>query len=76
MEGHLSHLNVVQPTIKFTVEKEKEGCHPFLNTLLQSREDGGLDISVYRKPTYTDWYLDFQFYHPSPCQERTGEVSV
>ena len=38
---------------------------PFLDTLLQKTEDGGLDITAYRKPTHTDHYLDFQSHHPS-----------
>ena len=37
---------------------------PFLDTLLQKMEDGGLDITVYRKPTHTNHSLDFQSHHP------------
>ena len=32
-EGLLSHLKSVRPSIKFTVEVEKDGSLPFLNTL-------------------------------------------
>ena len=65
MEGLLSHLNSVWPSIKFTVEVEKEGSLPFLDALLQRKDDGNLDVTVYRKPTHTDWYLDFLSHHPS-----------
>ena len=65
VEGLLSHLNSVRPSIGFTVEVEREGSLPFLDTLLQRRDDGSLDVTVYRKPTHTDRYLDFQSHHPS-----------
>ena len=65
VEGLLSHLNSVRPSIRFTVEEEREGSLPFLDTLLQRRDDGSLDVTVYRKPTHTDRYLDFQSHHPS-----------
>ena len=65
VEGLLSHLNSVRPSIRFTVEVEREGSLPFLDTLLQRRDDGSLDVTVYRKPTHTDRYLDFQSHHPS-----------
>ena len=63
-EGLLDHLNSVRPSIQLTVEVEKNGMLPFLDTLLRKREDGSLDITVYRKPTHTDRYLDFQSHHP------------
>ena len=52
----LHHLNGVRPTIKFPVEQQEDGKIPFLDTLLWG-EDGSLDVSVYRKPTYTDRYF-------------------
>ena len=64
-QGLLDHLNSIRPTIKFTIELEKDGTLPFLDVLLQREEDGNLDIMVYRKPTHTDQYLRFQSHHPS-----------
>ena len=48
-----------------TVEVEKDGGLPFLDILLQKRENGSLDVTVYRKPTHTDRYLNFRSHHPS-----------
>ena len=60
----LDYLNSVRPSIELTVKLEKDGMLPFLDTLLQRREDGSLGVTVYRKPTHTDRYLDFQSHHP------------
>ena len=50
----LDHLNKQRHTIKFTMKKEENRSLPFLDKLLKRREDGRLDISVYRKPTHTN----------------------
>ena len=47
----LHHLNEVRPTIKFTMELEKDGSIPFLDTSLTRREDGTLNVTVFRKQT-------------------------
>ena len=43
-----------------------------LNTLLRRREDGSLDVSVYRKPTHTNRHLHFESHHPTHV--KTGVV--
>ena len=73
-EELLHHLNGVRPTIKFMVEQEDDGTLPFLDTLLRRREDGSLDVSVYRKPTHTDRYLHFESHYLTHV-ERSGEMS-
>ena len=64
VEELLSHFNSLRPTILFTVEIERDGSLPFLDTLLQRKEDGSLSVTVYRKPMPTARYLDFQSHHP------------
>ena len=55
-------LNSIDPSIKFTIEHEKDGQIAFLDTLI-SRCNSSLCINVYRKPTHTDRYLDFSSHH-------------
>ena len=63
-EELLDHLNSVRPSIKFTMELEKDGKLPFLDCSLQRGEDGMLTSTVYRKPTHTDRYLHYTSHHP------------
>ena len=64
-EELLHHPNGVRPTIKFAVEQEEDGTLPFLDMLFRRREDGSLDVSIYRKPTHTNRYLHFKSHHPT-----------
>ena len=50
--------------IKFTFELESEGCLPFVDLLLVTKEDGMVKVQVYRKPTHTDQYLNVCSHHP------------
>ena len=58
------HLNSINEHIQFTVEKEENGCLPFLDSLLTHESDGSISTSVYRKKTHTDQYLQFSSHHP------------
>ena len=63
-QGFLQHINSVDPAIKFTVEDNKEdGSIPFLETTVKPEADGKLSITVYRKPTHTDQYLQWDSHH-------------
>ena len=60
----LHYLNFIDPHIKFTVEQpNEEGAIPFLDTLLKPSGEY-ISVSVYRKPTHTYRYLDFNSSHP------------
>ena len=63
-QGFLQHINSVDPAIRFTVEDNKEnGSIPFLDTIVKPEVDGTLSITVYRKPTHTDQYLQWDSHH-------------
>ena len=63
-QGFLQHINSVDPAIRFTVEDNKEdGSIPFLDTIVKPEVDGSLSITVYRKPTQTDQYLQWDSHH-------------
>ena len=63
-QGFLQHINSVDPAIRFTVEDNKEyGSILFLDTIVRPEADGTLSITVYRKPTHTDQYLQWDSHH-------------
>ena len=68
-QSFLQHINSVDPAIRFTVEDNKEdGSIPFLDTIVKPEADGSLSITVYRKPTHTDQYLQWDSHHHLSAQ--------
>ena len=60
----LEHINKLDPAITFIVEGNQEnGAIPFLDTLVRSEAENSLSITVYRKPTHTDQYLQWDSHH-------------
>ena len=59
----LDHVNSIRPSIQFTMEKEQDNKFPFLDVLV-TRTEQGYRSSVYRKPTFTGHYLNFNSHHP------------
>ena len=60
----LEHINSVDAAIRFTVEDNKEdGAIPFLDTIVKPEADGRLSITLYRKPTHMDQYLQWDSHH-------------
>ena len=69
----LTKLNCLHPSLKFTFEKEKGKCLPFLDVYVE-RTDVGLETSVYRKPTFTGQYLRWEFF--SPLKRKISPIST
>ena len=59
----LTKLNCLHSSLRFSFEKEKEGCLSFLDVYVK-RTDVGLEPSVYRKPTFTGQYLRWESFSP------------
>ena len=65
----LEHLNTINPSIKFTSEETRpDEAMPFLDILITPMDDGRLQTSVYRKPTHTNLYLQWDSHHTIPSK--------
>ena len=71
----LNQLNSLRPSIQFTMELEKEGSLPFLDTLPTRREDSRMDIEVYQKPTHRS-ISALHFSQSSACQKVCGLMPI
>ena len=60
----MQHLNSIEPSIQFTVEREINGHLAFLDLNVHRTVEGKLETDVYRKPTHTDKYLSYDSHHP------------
>ena len=65
----------MDPTIQFTLEHEHNGKVAFLDTVI-TRENGKLNIDVYRKPTHTDRYLDYNSHHQHKHKVSTARTLI
>ena len=45
-------------------DNREDGAIPFLDTIIKPDTDGKLSITVCRKPTYSDQYLQWNSHHP------------
>ena len=58
------HIYGIEKKIQFTAENTRaDGSLPFLDTLVTVQEDGSLSTSIYRKPTHTNQYLQWESHH-------------
>ena len=54
----------MHPSLRFTVEKEKDGVLPFLDVKVEKSSNEFL-TSVYRKPTFTGLYTNWNSFEPA-----------
>nr|CAH8822461.1 unnamed protein product [Trichobilharzia regenti] len=68
-ETYASHLlrlfNDAHTNIEFTMEHESDGKLHFLDIAMECLEDGSLQKSFYRKPTWERQYLHLNSYCPN-----------
>ena len=65
----LDHINYFDQHIQFACEEQREdGFTPFLDILVMPNEDGSPSSTVYRKPTHTDLYLQWDSHHALPSK--------
>ena len=71
----LQHLNSIEPSIQFTVERENDGKLAFLDTHVCRNINGGLETDVYPKSTHTGKYLSFYLHHPRSHKKSVARTS-
>ena len=69
-ERLLSHLNSLEPSIQFTLGREKDRYLLFLDLNVSRGVQGNLETSFHRKLTHTDKYLAFDSHHPI-CHKKS-----
>ena len=74
LDNFFTHINQVDNNIKFTQEGLTDNKLPFLDCLVTVNQDRTLSVSVFRKPTHTDQYLQFSSNHP--LVQKLGVVNT
>ena len=67
----LDSLNSLQPSLRFTFEKESNLALPFLDVLVE-KSPSKFITSIYRKPTFTGLYLRWNSF--SPPKRKTNLI--
>ena len=68
------HINLINPSIQFTKDLESDHKLPFLDVLIHRDISGTLNTTVYRKPTHTNQYLNFESNHPLSTRIGVGRT--
>ena len=58
-----NHINNIEASIKFSTEHETNNSIPFLDVCVTREASGGLMTKIYKKPTHTNRYLNFNSAH-------------
>ena len=74
LDEFTDHINSIHPAIKFTREEEKDMTIAMLDTKIKRTPAGNMSFTVYRKPTHTDQYL--QFDSNQPLQHKLGVIKT
>ena len=74
LEEFTTHINNIHPAIKFTREEENDMTIAMLDAKITRTPTGQMSFSVFRKPTHTDQYL--QFDSNQPLQHKLGVIKT
>ena len=75
IDDFLNFINSIENSIKFTYEIENNCSLPFLDMFVSRDANGSFKTKIYRKPTHTNRYLNFQSNHPF-CQKMSVARSL
>ena len=75
INSFLNLSNDIDPNISFTIELEQDNKIFFLDTLI-TRLGNDLKVDVFRKPTHTDRYLDFNSHHDLKHKISTARTLI
>ena len=64
IEEKLAEINNIHPSLTFTIERENQGCIPFLDMMICNRE-GKLSSTWYCKPTDTGLIMNYHALAPN-----------
>ena len=62
-EEFQKHLNSISPSVTFTLEREQNQSLAFLDVKITRNKDNTISTTIYKKPTHTDRYLQFDSHH-------------
>ena len=73
LELFVWHLNGFEYRVQSTLEVDKEGFLPFLDVGITNL-DGELITKIYRKPTHTQQYINWNSNHPKNMLLGVGQL--
>ena len=68
LENSFHIIKNLHQNIKFNIEEESNVELAFLDTLLKPN-NAKISVLVYKKPIYTDHYLNYSSHHQTGCKE-------
>ena len=72
----LQHLNSIEPSIQFTVEREINGHLTFLDFNVHRTVERKIETYVYRKPTHREKYLSYDSHHPVSHKRSLAKLTL
>ena len=74
-DQYFAVLNSLHPSLRFTVEKEKDGVLPLLDVKIEKSSNEFL-TSVYRKPAFTGLYTNLNSFEPTKRKTNLVDTLV